>query len=105
MKKLFLLLALACSTGITYAQAAGSSNKTKTPVDEATVPAKAKDAFHAENPDEEVTWIVDGKNYKAEYVDDSNVSHARIYDGSGNILFLPRYSSMPHPKLGSNPFL
>lgn len=86
MKKLFLLIAITLATG-SFAQIEGSSNKTKTVVDPAMVPESAKGTFIKENPALEATWKVDGKNYKAEYVDDANVAHARIYDKAGNILW------------------
>lgn len=96
MKKLLLLLTLACS--VTLNAQEESSNKKKPTLDQSVVPASAKTSFVQENPEAQPTWIMDGKNYKAEYVDEANVAHARVYDASGSIMWRDdEMSSYPTP--------
>ena len=80
MKTLFSISLLLCALFVSAQRHRGTKLA-------ARIPEEARAAFKKENPDAEATWKVTDTNYRAQFIDQLNLAHIRVYDRRGNMVY------------------
>jgi hypothetical protein len=51
------------------------------------IPEAVKETFSKENPDADAKWKMEDTNYRAEFLDASNIAHIRVYSKKGAMIY------------------
>jgi hypothetical protein len=100
MKTLFSIFLLLCAMYLSAQRHHGVKP------DRTRIPEEVKTAFKKENPDAEATWKATDTSYRAQFIDQLNLAHIRVFDKRGKMIYrddvMDSYPEAIHAHLTKN---